>query len=1064
MEKSRILEHQKNLQKAFLGVLNSTNKKEGIQHLGVFRENARALIAISSSKDADSDDVSHGANDNVLTMARMVVSGMTKMKKADLAKAHITQHLCSVIQILLLLETIPMDNPEKYEVIVIGVSHLWRLLFCKSDDCMDTTPEALSKRSSQLTDLLDLVSSAYLDQTTTKSSVQLSYIMLEIFRHTDVNNHIEKILVTMTTVPKCENPLKIYPGLVSRIVVNLSKMRESDFARAMKVLESWIQEVIIRKFTRAPCKDDMKETMDTMIKKTGEAVHHIFEKYWKRYWTHMTGLCTIAVNFKFFEDKTIRLLQTSMIQLLRDKDSRPALQKVMREASEHTKLGLWKEVSTFIAGQSPDALQIYLGYVDLRSQVRELPPLDEYITSELVFKLAETPVIEDVSSSVKFSTLALSEDVAPDLLDQFSTKDASFFMKVASIHMDTLAPDAQKQCVSKLIHKISSLDEEDDATLGTMLTLLHAFLATGAESLESLASDILDLITIKVIAAGIVDDVIDLCTVSALAALFGMYDADITHMQVCNILFWSLGLCVAGNETTINQAKSLVSNINEHQMRQGFYSSDLGTKPLLCYYKNLLVSRCIKELREEGDGSEPVSKVLYMLLIYNEIEVKDMFDIALQLEHGKGSEIDIGYMPDLHLPPPLNPGAKLYTMYCYAFIARQVDVRYNEYDSPGERTLKNVLPYDEELKGIRREGLVEGKENSTKNDTEEVQEPAIEIAKEIVNEVAGEVADNVATEAKVANEDETAPEDLKEAKDAREAENEELNNVAEEKPEDPACIGEATDEASEDASTDSQSHETLMFLQKASMELDIPHDKRDDPCFKDARMATATVVATRCRYHLNDANSEVKSVALQAIHRCFRAFSHDVEVLRVRLYEVWDPLFVCMEDNIRNLRLLTPLFGILTIAVRFAYDFVEKWLLQIFDKLTDLIIDECKKTNVTNADEANGTMRFKFSVAFLHFVLPISSAVINRKLYSKILAIALVMCRSTACTVEILVTRILRNLFYKNPPLIRNVLLRAGSNDPASVALVKFAVKRDLTNLVPKGARLRSLLPRVHNV
>lgn len=987
METAALVEQHKSLQTAFLAMLKAPSPREKADYMAHFLENFRCLVSSLSTCTSLDDVVRSGILASLLNMSQVAVSGLTTMSRSDVEELHYRQQAHVIAQLLGLLLPLPVDEGAKTKTIIVGIAHLWRLLFCPSDSSMDTTAEVLRLRSVQLKEVLLLVTSAYRRLDCGQNAIQLCYIMLEVFRHSDVAQHISNIITTLKRVPNGVNLAHIYPGLVSRIVVNLSKLRESDFEGVMHVLESWISNTLTCECTGDRCRKKADPTLEAMAVKTSDAIRHIFKKYSATYSQYMVGLCAACLRCGCLSPEAFRCLQLFLVQLLGDEGSWPAVRRVIGPASLHVKTGFWREVTSCLRSNTPEALKVYLGYVDLLSHMSDLEELDDYVTMELVYGAVEPLYVDSAAAATNFAGLALC-DKAMDL-GMFEPDNDALFTRVASQHIARMPPPRQRQCMSNALNYLLSVDD-DTAVVARLLTLLHGFLIPGSEALHEIIPEVVDVVLVKVVGQGIATPMVQVCTLSVLSVVFDLYSVEVPHEQISDILFWSLPLCVSGSEQILNHSRALLSALSRHHMRTIGGTEEVGVEPLLHYYKNLVVSRCVRELRNRTSTAEDVANVLHVFLCYNKLDVKDLFDITLELDRFCQPSESAGTMPNLSRTVEAKGDVKLYGLYCYAFIAHYIDRRF---DVLLQESLPIQVPTLQYNPDRSAEALLDSKESHTSVEHNyTIKQPTGLATYESLSDTPIKTALSLKGSAEVSS---AAP------------------------------VGEVY-----------------------TGTLD----------FKDKRLAVATLIATRCRYYICEPSAEARQVSMFALHKCIRAFSHNVPVMRIRLYESWDPLFVCMEHNMRNLRIMTSIFGILRIAVRHAYDFVERWLVDIMNRLCDMLVEECSANSVTRADEANRSIRFKFASTMLEFVQDVSSRVVNRVLFSKLLLVALLMCRSTAPTVEKFAGGILFNLFRKNPPLIRNILIHIGSENADSVALLRFALKRDVRRLLPQATRMHSLL------
>ncbi|KAK1441789.1 hypothetical protein BgAZ_501210 [Babesia gibsoni] len=946
MQLSAVMLRQQSLQNAFIGTLKASDPGDKVLHMNAFIQDIGWLLEYIGKRDLESS-ICDGINDSVLNMTQVAVAGLTKLSREDMERQSHRQQIHAVMELMKLMVELHIDTPAASSIIVLGIAHVWRLLFCQSDSTMDTTTERLRLHSAKLVDLLHLVTCAYSNLDCQQHYVQLCYIMLELFRLTDVKQHICSTLDTLATLPMNVDLFQIYPGLVSRIVVKLSKLRESEFASAMNVLSVWIKGALNERIC-SECKSQTAETIAAMASKTSEAICHIFNKYSKVYGQHMSGLCAACLTCSGMSSDAFQCLYQYLVMLLCDQARIQLVREILLKSPDNAKLGLWREVTSFIKSKDPDAIKVYLGYMELYSSVPGLEELDSYIATGLIYGSVNLPTIESDSSVKSFSALALFDDRMIDLC--VNSEQEQLFTKAAALCVAKMPLTMQKQCISTLIDCLINKNE-DTLAVARVLTILHGFLSAGDPQLGTVIPDLVDTIMVNVLPKHRQNAIVELSSIYLLSVVFSLYCPELPQQQICDILFWSLPLCVSGNEKTVNSARVLLAKMSTHQLKKSGAANDTGVRPLLRYYKNLLVSRCIRELRNTQGIVENVAKVIYALLCYCQLGVKDIFDVTLELDKCCQHQEMVGTMPDLSRVATKREEVNLHALYCYAHLARYIDEQFDQLWKPEELMDEKRLPID-----------------------------------------------SLATS-------------------------------------------------------------TAIVTHKSGKDVELGEEVTYEQDFRDKRLAVATLISTRCRYYICGSSTEARNAALFAIHRCIGAFSRNIPVMRIRLYETWDSLFLCMEQNIGNLRTMASIFGILTIAANKSFDFVERWLIDILDKLSEMLIEECKSNNVTMADEANASIRFKFSIAMLHFILEVSSHVINRDLFSKLFLVVLLMCRSTAPSVEKLAASALANLYRKNPPLVRNVLVHAGYGDPASLALLRFALKRDLSKVIPKGARLCRLLP-----
>ncbi|GFE55412.1 TELO2-interacting 1 homolog isoform X3, putative [Babesia ovis] len=825
-----------------------------------------------------------------------------------------------------------------------GLLSSWRILFATSDSNISSSIEAFKRSSLVIDDLVDITTGLFPRVQREAHVVNLCMILLETLCYTETPKHKSLLLQALVHVPGSIN--HVYPGVISRIMTQLPRLRESDFARALRVLETWVPSALACDCTGPHCWRRKDTTMATHADKTSEAICLVLSRYGRVRPQHMTGLCISSLRCGCLSQAVFASIQGHVILLLGDNSLWDDARRIVSEAPAFFKTALRSDTTALIRSTEDrqHALNVYLGYAELEKQIPALSALDHYVIMDMLYASAELPS-QDHSSFQRLPRLSLCE--APVDFGKFSEPREHVFRRAARDHIGRLAPVEQRQMVSDILDMfIVGLDDTTKAL--RLLSMLGGLLSSGSIGLSHVVTEVIDVVLFKVIDQDNLPAESHLAVLSLMCVIFSNYQVELPKHQVADLLFWSLPWCLSDSEHTANYAKALL----HHLARCHFQADSLepsarmdlvattqdtngyGIPCFLQFYKNLLITRCIRELKRSSLGSTNaaynIADVLFVLLHYKLPSVKDLFDLVVQFERCWPLLRDLD----------TSRGTELQLLYSYAFIAYNVDTRFDELAT-----------------------------------------------------TKGAFTDDTATRPKLPPGDNSIP------------------------------------------ALSTNGNQTTGTGQANSVSLCVDTCTQDESPldYKDRRLAVSTIIATRCRYHLSHSNAEVCYVALFALQRCFMSFEHNVPILRVRLYECWDPLIHCMERNMRNLRVMTSIIGIMTIGTKRSYNFVERWLVDVFAKLADLMVVEASQHCVTQADESNRSIRFKFTLTVLEFVLEVSSRVVNRELFSKLLLISLLLCNSTAPSIEQLTVCVLRELYTKNAAITLEALMHTGTNSDQAV-------------------------------
>ncbi|AFZ81048.1 hypothetical protein BEWA_004560 [Theileria equi strain WA] len=226
----------------------------------------------------------------------------------------------------------------------------------------------------------------------------------------------------------------------------------------------------------------------------------------------------------------------------------------------------------------------------------------------------------------------------------------------------------------------------------------------------------------------------------------------------------------------------------------------------------------------------------------------------------------------------------------------------------------------------------------------------------------------------------------------------------------------------------------------------------------DVVLSIVTLIITRVRYHIIHLDHLGYS-GLLALYRCLILLLSNQYILGIRVHEVWDCLSHSFEMNARNFRNVSIILDIFVFLATHLYDFLERRLvfilhlqcirtLEIVEQLEEMVLADPQI--VTDADEVNGTIRFKCYSKILQLTEIISSHVENRAMFAKIAVIALKMSSQKTCkSLTARVVTIFNHLSRKNPTLIRRLVLEFGKGKAMNRAFIKFALKRDFCSAIP---------------
>ncbi|CDR97727.1 hypothetical protein, conserved [Babesia bigemina] len=1225
MELAVLAELQKQLNEVILRwfrVPSPGDKTRCLQNLvDVCQQLADALSKLPSSTEEVRKIVRH----NLLRAAQFTVLPVQSVGRSDLEQRHYQQQGPLLAKLLLLVTRNPSDDTKAHrDVMFCGIVAVWRVLFAQSDSNVHSSPEAFRRHSLVVDDLLE-VSIALVGQVKNhESAVHVYMVLLEILTYSSAPQHKAAVLNALANAPGEGVLARVYPGLVSRIVRVLPRVRESDFRRAITVLEVWIRAALACNCGGIRCsaaKDSIKETW---VLKTSEVVTLILDRYHAAHTQKLGYLCAACMSRNCVPSAFLTRLVAHVCAMLGTEDLWADARRIMTDATLPAKLALCRTVDGHLRNnpESDQALITYQGYAYLEMHVPDMEPLDEYVVLGMLYAAA-TPPKEDESAHLERQRLLALCDAPPDFA-HFTEPREEVFSRVAAQYISRMPPSLQVQNVSEIVECFVG-GVESGAQAAQLLTLLRGLLSHGPAALREVACDVVDVVVLTVVEPGCSSPKICLSALALLCVLFSRYRLTVPRHQVCDILFWLLPWCVSDSGPISQYARSLLLHIGVHhrlvsgELGQGnevlrpptsdtLMPSEKGAvlQNLLRFYKTLLVTRCVRELKQSQfcgtSMAHSVSDVLFVMLHYRLLGVKDVFDLALHLDRSwRLPELDLHANAALGVLG-LDANSELTALYCYAFIAHYVNGQYEVLDNvesdviehfrerfhlgtlngkavsdlpaevPGlsgngsERGHSHLLPHDQQYVGSPLAGdehiTVESNERTDRtrihvrkireadqcpgsqllddttprNDQKHIgghlrpesrpirhssllddiiappaqlgglkrfqHSPLIEVigeqpqthvkrATQPASALRGDVDERMLRDllrwhdmplitptqdgspkrqrsvsgapeqATITTNDRfssrklgynsgetpssTATTALSEAQDTERNEVLAGAEAADELPAIEATAADACDQLADNSSKDVAE----VGCEGSSPELD----------FKDHRLAVVTLIATRCRYHLSSASSETRYVALFALHRCFCAFSRNVPVLRVRLYECWDALMDCLERSMRNLRSMSLVLGIMTIGTRHAYTFVERWMVDVFAKIADLVVSEAADNCVTSADETHGSIRFKFTTKLLEFVEEVSSRVVNRSLFGNLLLIALLMCKSTAPAVERATASVLRHLFQKNPSDVTKVLMHTGSCAADSAAVLRSVLERDVRRLLPQRSRVQALLP-----
>ncbi|GBE62206.1 serine threonine- kinase ATR-like isoform X1, putative [Babesia ovata] len=1176
------------------------------------------MSAALSKLPSGAEEIRKTIHRNLLRAAQLTVVPIQSIGHSDVEQRRYQQQGPLLAKLLLLVTRHPSEDTKSHRhVLLCGVVAIWRTLFAQSDSNVHSSPEAFRRHSLVVDDLLEVSIALFAQIQNEENSVHLYMVLLEILTHSNAPQHKSAVLNALAHVPNQSVLVRVYPGLVSRIVRVLPRMRESDFRRAITVLEVWIKAALACNCGGMRCENAKDSVKETWVHKTSEAVTLILDRYRAAHTQKLGDLCAACMSRNCLPTAFLTRLLDHVCMML----SREALwedaARIMASATLAAKLALCRIVDGYLRkhADSEMALIAYQGYAYVEMHVPGMEPLDEYVVLGMLYAAAKPPNDNECVPLERSHLLALC-DAPPDFA-LFTEPREEVFSRVAAQYISRMPPSLQVQNISEIVECfVAGVESEMNAA--QLLTLLRGLLSHGTTALRDVACDVVEVVVLTVIEPGSSTQTLCLSALALLCVLFSQYRLSVPRHQICDILFWLLPWCVADSGAISHYARSLLLHlgVNHH-----FASEESGSgheqlswptsntlipsdksavlQTLLRFYKTLLVNRCVRDLKLSKFGgqsvSHRVSDVLFVLLHYRLLGVKDLFDLALHLERSwvipesaVNAEMTLGFSgPDAN--------SDLTALYCYAFMAHYIDRQYEVLDNVESNMIEHMkgqfelegrngkavsaslpvalrpsetvpasdhsqpTPHDQQCIGscifgdehmtlkssehtdsnkvhvrtIRAanhwsgsrfpDGTMQWKDatqrtsqatfkghlikpSSLSDDTfasptqlggsQRFQHsPLIEVIGEEPQSRVESISKPASAPKSTANDQLLqelqhwhnsplkgdhgvipkgrgsilgAPEQDTSRTDiilpSHTSENESGKTLSStskvvlsetqdtprnevhtgvKKADKPLAPAQNTDEAVAQQEDDPEEAIDGVGCEESSSELN----------FKDHRLAVVTLISTRCRYHLSSASPEAHYVALFAMYRSFCAFSRNVPVMRVRLYECWDALMDCMERSMRNLRSMSLVLGIMTIATRNAYNFVERWLVDVFAKIADLVVSEAADNCVTSADEAHGSVRFKFTTQLLEFVEEVSSRVVNRSLFANLLLIALLMCRSTAPAVERATASVLQHLFRKNPAAVTKVLMHTGSHTAESAAVLRSVLERDVRRLLPQRTR-----------
>ncbi|GIX65731.1 nuclear receptor coactivator 7 isoform X1 [Babesia caballi] len=708
MEVSQLAELQQRLSVALVVWDRAPNPREKARRFQDLLDRCEKLVSAADDCPSAGPEIRQGLNSNILRVAQLTVKPICVIPRGD---AKISQYRSQAPVLAKLLSLVAQNPSEKTEVhskvLFSGLLSVWRLAFAQDEGNVLSSAEAFRRSSLLVDDVLQVALELYCRLRHDNHVVQVCSILLEVLLHSSQRQHQRQVLEALADAPPPSLLAAVYPGLIARIIVCLPTLWQSNFECAMRVIESWVDATLACDCAGARCECGEDAEKKRKAEKTSEAIVAVFERYSHIYIKHLASLTGLCLRCWPMTQEAMRCAHKHLIKLLKDKVCWDDARRVMRRAPTPARVQLWLNVMTYLRNgpTTSGALAVYVGYVDLQTHVPGLEPLDEYLVLQFLYDSVELPE-EKASRLTRLPRLAMCG--APLDMSSYAEPKEEVYCQAAACHISRMTREHQAHTVSGILESIVS-GVKDAMTVGRMLMIMRGFFNCGVSGLRDVASDVIDVLIVRILKPLAPTAEVAYAALSLLCAIFSRYRVVLPCNQVCDLLFFALPLCVVDSERVSNCARALLRHLSvqhtlgsnwaaspRHTTLCGLTSNQLmpsdqraSVEAMLLFYKNLLVSRCERELKHSKPGNAAityhVADVLFVLLNYKLLGVKDLFDLTLRLEkrwnllEAAGRNLGGRGMAGAS---DANVKSKLPSLYCYAFIAHYLDDQFGSLELP----------------------------------------------------------------------------------------------------------------------------------------------------------------------------------------------------------------------------------------------------------------------------------------------------------------------------------------------------------------------------------------------